>query len=129
MAGDFLLDTNIAIALINREHSVHARLSVSLSTFVPAVVIGELYFGAYKSQRVNENLQSLRDFADSTIVLSCDDATARFYGEIKNQLRLKGKPIPENDIWIAAIAIQHDLTLVSRDAHFQEIDGLTVEVW
>jgi tRNA(fMet)-specific endonuclease VapC len=50
-------------------------------------------------------------------------------GEIKNQLRAKGRPIPENDIWIAAIAIQYQLILVVPDGHFHEVGGLQVEVW
>jgi len=62
-------------------------------------------------------------------VLACDTETAREYGQIKNSLRAKGKPIPENDIWIAAIAIQYDLTLVTRDGHFTEIEGLATETW
>jgi tRNA(fMet)-specific endonuclease VapC len=51
------------------------------------------------------------------------------YGEIKSSLRQKGKPIPDNDIWIAASARQHSLTLVTRDAHFDEIDDLARERW
>ena len=55
--------------------------------------------------------------------------TARQYGIIKNQLRTRGKPIPENDIWIAAMAKQYQLTLVTRDNHFQHIHGLVIEQW
>ena len=57
--------------------------------------------------------------------LPCDFDTARLYGRIKAELRRKGKPIPENDIWIAAAAIQYGLTLVTRDRHFDFIDGLS----
>lgn len=62
-------------------------------------------------------------------MLDCDTETAKVYGIIKNALRTKGKPIPENDIWIAAIALQHDVTLVTRDAHFGAIDGLDLQTW
>ena len=62
-------------------------------------------------------------------ILSNDRATARLYGEVKESLRRKGTPIPENDIWIAAIARQHDLPLVARDAHFQQVDDLRIEEW
>jgi tRNA(fMet)-specific endonuclease VapC len=65
----------------------------------------------------------------SSVVLACDLDTAREYGVIKNALREKGRLIPENDIWIAAIARQHDLTLVTRDEHFKEIKHLKVEMW
>ncbi len=52
-----------------------------------------------------------------------------WYGEIKDRLRKKGRPIPENDIWIAAIAFQHDLILISRDEHFREVEDLKLEEW
>jgi tRNA(fMet)-specific endonuclease VapC len=55
--------------------------------------------------------------------------TAQYYGEIKNRLRAKGRPLPENDIWIAAVAKQYGLVIVSCDKHFNEIDSLVVEVW
>jgi tRNA(fMet)-specific endonuclease VapC len=59
--------------------------------------------------------------------LGCDEITAKFYRTIKDGLRQKGRPIPENDIWIAAIALQNNTTLVTRDAHFHGIDHLTIE--
>jgi tRNA(fMet)-specific endonuclease VapC len=61
--------------------------------------------------------------------LHIDENTAKFYGSIKAALRKKGKPIPENDIWIAAIAQQYDLILITRDNHFSEIDNLNTELW
>jgi len=48
---------------------------------------------------------------------------------VRDRLRLKGRPIPENDIWIAAVALQHGLPLATRDDHFNEVDGLRVENW
>ena len=67
--------------------------------------------------------------AAATSVLSCDLGTAHVYGEVKDELRLKGRPIPENDVWIAAVARQHGLMLVTRDEHFQHVNGLGVEGW
>jgi len=68
--------------------------------------------------------------ADSSeIFVPCNAETAKKYGEIKNRLKEKGHPIPENDIWIAAIAQQYALTLVTRDAHFEGIENLKIEVW
>ncbi len=90
--------------------------------------VRELYYGARKSARVAANLARIDD-ATSSAVLVCDTATGQQYGQIKNSLRQKGRPIPENDIWIAAIAQQYQLTLVSRDEHFREVDGLSVERW
>jgi tRNA(fMet)-specific endonuclease VapC len=127
--GRFLLDTNIVIALFTGEAAVEQRLIQSDEVFVPSIVVGELYYGARKSTRVIENLERIDEFVASSTVLPCDTATAQQYGDIKNKLRAKGRPIPENDIWIAAIAMQYQLTLVARDGHFHEVDGLRVEAW
>ena len=96
---------------------------------VPATVLGELYFGARKSARLVENMHRIEDFASGADVLPCDGDTARLYGEIKDTLRRKGRPIPENDIWIAAVALQHELVLVSRDSHFEHGEGLRLDWW
>jgi len=129
MSGKYLLDTNIVIALFAGEPAVTGRLREAEEVFVPSIVLGELYYGARKSRRMEENIARIDEFAAGNVVLSCDVETARQYGEIKNRLRQKGRPIPENDIWIAAMALQNDLTLVARDAHFREVDGLRVEEW
>ena len=127
--GRFLLDTNIVIALFAGEAGVQQRLTESGEVFVPSIVLGELYYGARKSTRVTENLARIAEFVASNTVLPCDTATAQQYGDIENKLRAKGRPIPENDIWIAAIAMPYQLTLVARDGHFHEVDGLRVEAW
>jgi tRNA(fMet)-specific endonuclease VapC len=117
------------IALFAEETAVQQHLAEANEVFVPSIVLGELYYGARKSVRVAENLARLDEFVVSSTVLACDTATAQQYGDIKNKLRAKGRPIPENDIWIAAIAMQYQLTLVARDGHFHEIDDLRVEEW
>ena len=129
MNGRCLLDTNIIIALFAEEVSVKTRLTQAAEVFVSSVAIGELCFGARKSWRVQENLARIDEFAANNVVLGCDIETAQRYGEIKNALQRKGRPIPENDMWIAAIALQHDLVLITRDAHFKEVDGLKVAIW
>ncbi len=129
MIGRFLLDTNIVIALFAQDPAVQQKLAQVSEVFVPSIVLGELYYGAHKSARAEENIAHIHAFAVNIAVLGCDAETAQQYGHIKNGLRAKGRPIPENDIWVAAIACQHGLTLVSRDAHFQEIDDLSVDAW
>ena len=83
-------------------------------------MIGELYYGARRSGRVKANTERMDEFVTESVVLSCDAETAKRYGEIKNELRKKGRPIPENDVWVAALALQYDLTPVSRDEHFSK---------
>jgi len=129
MSGRYQLDTNIVIALFADDTAVIKRLEEADDVFVPSVVLGELFYGARKSRRVSENLARIDEFAARSVVLDCDEETARRYGEVKDALRKKGRPIPENDIWIAAMALRNDLILVARDAHFREVEGLRVEAW
>jgi tRNA(fMet)-specific endonuclease VapC len=129
MNGRYLLDTNIIIALFADEQQIKDNLIKADEVLIPVIVIGELYFGARKSGRPIENVARIDDVVRNSVVLGCNEETAGQYGQIKNQLRSKGRPLPENDIWIAAIALQHNLVLVSRDEHFQEIDRLQVTVW
>jgi tRNA(fMet)-specific endonuclease VapC len=129
MSGRFLLDTNAVISAFAKDAALQARLSGAAEVFISSVVLGELYYGPHKSSRVTENLQKINELAVRSAVLGCDGTTAQWYGEIKNSLRAKGRPIPENDIWIAAIAKQYDLALFTRDAHFAEVEGLATEGW
>jgi tRNA(fMet)-specific endonuclease VapC len=129
MNGKFLLDTNIVIALFAQDKPVLEKLNQASEIFIPSIVIGELYFGAQKSARVNENTIRIDEFVIGNTIIPCDASTAKEYGKIKNALKAKGKPIPENDIWIGAIACQHNLILISRDAHLKEIDNLKLEIW
>ena len=129
MNGRHLLDTNIVIAIFADEAVVRQKLATAREVFVPSVVLGELYYGAQKSARVASNVARVDEFAANSIVLVCDVDTARHYGQIKRDLRAKGQPIPENDVWIAAVAKQYQLTLVTRDGHFNNVDGLLIEVW
>lgn len=95
MSGRYLLDTNIVIALFADETAVIERLGEAEEVFVPSVVLGELYYGARKSSRVEENIARIEDFAAKNIVLRCDSETARRYGEVKNGLWKKGHPISQ----------------------------------
>jgi tRNA(fMet)-specific endonuclease VapC len=97
--GRYLLDTNVIIALFAKDPRIHERIETAEEVFVPSIVLGELYFGAYKSAKISDNIARIDEFALNNAVLSCDTAIAKKYGETKNRLREKGQPIPENDIW------------------------------
>jgi tRNA(fMet)-specific endonuclease VapC len=129
MSGRFLLDTNIVIALFASDPGVQQQLMAETEIFIPAIVLGELYYGARKSGQRDANLTRIDEFAAQSAILPCDQSTAHWYGQVKDGLRAKGRPIPENDIWIAALALQHRLTLATRDSHFNEVDGLSIETW
>ena len=128
MPGSVLLDTNVIIALFSGENAVTQRFEEA-DVLVSSIVLGELYYGARKSAHTAANLARIEQFASSVQVLSCDALTAWHYGQIRDRLRSKGRPIPENDIWVAAVAIQHGLALATRDDHFKEVDGLQMEKW
>jgi tRNA(fMet)-specific endonuclease VapC len=129
MSGRFLLDTNIVIALFADEAIVKDNLAQASEVFIPSIVIGELYYGARKLGRIGANLARVDELVSGSKILICDAETARQYSEVKNKSRLKGRPLPENDVWIAALALQHALILVTRDAHFQEVENLQTVVW
>lgn len=129
MSGRFLLDTNIVIAFLGGERAVVNQVDGVDANFVSSTVAGEMFYGASYSENVDENTQRIDSFLADAEFISCDEGTSRLYGEIKASLRRKGHPIPDNDIWIAASAKQHSLTLATRDNHFEEVDGLTLVRW
>lgn len=129
MNGKYLLDANVIVAFLAGDERVKKGFDEAAEVFLPSIAIGELCYGARKSGRPRENLARIDQLVFTNVVLACDVETAREYGEIKNALRIKGRPLPENDIWIAALARQHDLTLVTRDTHFEQVDTLNTARW
>ena len=127
--GSYLLDTNIVIGLLAGDADIGEHVSAAGRVYVPSIVLGELYYGVQKSSRPAENAKRIDALAQSAAVLACDSGTATVYGELKARLRERGTPIPENDLWIAALAVQHDLTLITRDAHFDVLPVLRTVAW
>ncbi len=123
------MDTSIIIALFRHDAHAEDHLRHAPGVLIPSIAVGELYYGAFKSTRVSENVRQVDEFVNRNINLACDEHTGRYYGALRSELRRMGRPIPENDIWIAALARQHDLVVASRDAHFQNIEGLLAEMW
>ena len=117
------IDTNIAIAYLKQELVIPAGVNVE-DFLLPVTVVGELLFGAANSGRAIDNLREYRSFIHDLRVLLLDAAAAEHYAEIRLALKQKGRPIPENDMWIAAICRAHDVPLLTFDKHFAEIPGL-----
>src|SRR6185503_4559799 len=124
-----LLDTNIISAWLKGEKSLANKIDQAEDVYIPVVVLGELYYGAQYSTQIHTNISNIEKLVARYDVLNTNSETAALYGIIKASLRKKGKPIPENDIWIASIARQHNLTLVTRDRHFNEVDGIATTKW
>lgn len=130
MTGNkYLLDTNIISAWLEKDTTIAQKIEEAAQVFIPVIVLGELHYGARFSTKIDYNLYNISRVISNYVVLLIDEASCNHYGIIKATLRRKGKPIPENDIWIAAIAVQHDLIVATRDAHFNEVDDLTTELW
>jgi tRNA(fMet)-specific endonuclease VapC len=120
MTGEILLDTNTVIDIFNDVPSAQNKFKQSDRVLLCSPVLGELFYGAFKSTKTAVNVARVERFATQLTVLSCDTDTARWFGKIKHGLIAKGRPIPVNDMWVAAVAKQHDLTVATRDQHFQE---------
>src|SRR5690606_10723997 len=127
--SNIILDTNIVIELFKGNPDIIKHLGDLPLVKVSNVVLGELLLGAYRSSNTNKHLSQINGFLKKCELIGTDATTADTYAVLKTALLNKGKPIPENDIWIAAIAKQHQLTLITRDAHFGEVNGLKTEKW
>ena len=129
-SGAYLLDTSVLILSLRGDAAIKARVASLSAGYVSSIVLGELYFGAYGSP--TRNAAALTDIVaimTTITALSLDAITAEIYGLIKQNLKAKGFQMPDNDLWIAATAIQYDITLAARDGHFNWIDGLKIEQW
>lgn len=129
IGGNILLDTNIIIRIFGGDKLLVDKLNKQSVFFIPTIVVGELYVGVNRVTNPSKHLKMLEEFINQANILSVDLETSRHYGEIVASLFKKGKPIPTNDIWIASLAKQHQLTLISNDGHFRLIEKLKVKSW
>jgi tRNA(fMet)-specific endonuclease VapC len=129
VSGSYLLDTNIVVAVLNGALDLAPRREAGALLYVYATVVGELLFGFEKSTRREKNLEALDRLLTYCVALPCTAATAPHYARVRRRLELGGKPIPQNDLWIAASAFEHELVLVTHDTHFESIDGLRQVAW
>ncbi len=123
------LDTNIVIEVFSGNKDIADQINKLDDFYISSVVLGELYIGINRVINKTRHLKKLSDFLTLCTVINIDSLTAEYYGEITATLYKKGKPIPSNDIWIAAVAKQHNLLLITRDKHFEEIDNLQIRSW
>lgn len=129
MNGKYVLDTTIVIKVFANDEGIMKRVKECSQIYIPSIVIGELYYGAYNSTKVKTNIKRIEQLIETCPILDCDVLASEEYGKIKRELKLKGTPIPENDIWIAAISIKNNIPLAGRDRHFRYIDGLSYQEW
>ena len=124
------LDTNAYSNLAKGKGSPDKILAVRKATthYLPLFVIAELRVGFEKGSKTKDNIDRLEEFLKkpNTIVLSPDIQTTEHYSQLHVHLSRKGTPIPTNDLWIAALVLQHGLTLCTNDKHFDNIPGIEI---
>lgn len=123
-----LIDTNAYSALKKADAEIVEIIQYADEIVMSPVVLGELYFGFDNGNRTKQNRQELQKFLESprVTVLPILSETAHFFSQIVLSLSRKGTPIPSNDIWIAAQAMEHGCVVCTYDKHFRSIEGLAV---
>lgn len=121
-----LIDTNAYAALLHGDRRVLDALAGAERIYLSVFVLGELHAGFHRGSKRRENLDRLAHFLQQTGVriLNANADTAEILGQLKAGLKQAGTPIPLNDVWVAAHAIETGSVLVTYDAHFRHIAGL-----
>lgn len=124
-----ILDTNAVSGILAGDPGLDDLLAEFDRHHLPTLVVGECRYGLERS-RMRQDLEArLRILISDSIVLSVDLATTLHYAGVREELRRQGTPISENDVWIAALARQDGLPVVSRDGDFDNVPGLIRHSW
>lgn len=128
MTPRLALDTNAYTAYVSGDSAIGKLVDYAGHLGLPVIALGELYYGAFNGSRTAENLHNINRFllSQRLEVLHITEDTARLYGEISAELRKIGRPIQQNDVWIAALCKQYNYALATRDTDFNQIIGLEV---
>jgi tRNA(fMet)-specific endonuclease VapC len=124
-----ILDTNAISAMADGDSAIGSVSMRSGGVFIPVVVLGEYRFGLRRSRNRVEYEGWLTGALKVWPLLPIVEATAEVYADIRGELQRGGRPIPTNDLWIAALARQHKLPVLSRDRHFDVVPGLKRIAW
>ncbi len=124
-----ILDTNALSAVADGDTAAVEILAKADQVAVPVIVLGEYRYGIAQSRNQKAYANWLKALINDCMVLDVNETTTLYYAEITLELKRNGKPIPTNDIWIAALCRQHALPLLSRDRHFDLVAGTTRISW
>ncbi len=128
----YLLDTDTCIYWLRNRQSVRERVrEIGWNKIsICVITVAELYYGAYNSNRVTENLARAEFFIQNLPVLPLNDTALRRFGELKTELRRTGQPIADFDLLIASVALAAGYILVTNNTrHYERITGLQLENW
>ena len=124
-----ILDTNALSAAADDDPAIIPLLARADQIAIPVIALGEYRYGIAQSRRRTIYAEWIEGLLQDCLVLDANEPTTRYYAEIVLELKQKGKPIPTNDIWIAALCRQHSLPLLSRDRHFDLVPGIKRIGW
>jgi tRNA(fMet)-specific endonuclease VapC len=124
-----ILDTNALSAFADEQASIFQALAVTRELALPVVVIGEYRYGIWQSRHRAQYESWLNNLIANCRVLDIEEVTTHHYANIHLELKQAGKPIPTNDLWIAALCRQHALPLLSRDRHFDAVSRIERLAW
>ncbi len=126
---NFALDTNAVSALFEGDRALLAVLNGVPRFALPVVVVGEYRYGLQRSRHRKQLGAMLGGLVAESDLLVVDDETTQNYAHVREALRAKGRPLPENDVWIAALCLQHERTLITRDCDFEHVASLSQLGW
>jgi tRNA(fMet)-specific endonuclease VapC len=124
-----IVDTNALSAIADERDRITEVLAAASVIALPVIAIGEYRSGIARSRNFLRYQRWLEEFIAASRVLNIDESATQSYADVVLELRQMGKPIPTNDIWIAALCRQHSLPLLSRDRHFDRINGIQRIEW
>jgi len=124
-----MLDTNALSAMAERDPVLLEVLSATETLTLPYITMAEFHYGLLGSIKPAAGLALLGRLAETIPVLFPDFATVGHYARISDELKRKGRTIPHNDLWLAALSLQHGLAILSRDKHFDFVDGIQRVSW
>lgn len=124
-----ILDTNALSAWAKNDERLLHALRGDRPWFLPSIVIGEFRYGILGSTKRNELEEWMNAVEAACTILAADGITAKYYAELRQVLGATRHSIPYHDLWIGALSLQHDLEVVTRDAHFEQMPGVRVIKW
>jgi len=124
-----IVDTKALSAFFDGEKSVVSVMASADEVHLPVIVLGEYRYGLRGSKLRKQLEPQLMSFAKACTVLAVLESTTQFYATIRQGLKKQGTPIPENDVWISALALEYSLPVLTNDQHFDSVPQIERLSW
>jgi predicted nucleic acid-binding protein len=119
----------VVISHLRQNKAISERLKAADFLYLPVIALGELLYGAYVLPFPERQMEKIKRFLEAVTILGVTHKTAEIFGQVSAELRKAGDMIPTNDIWIAALAQEHGLSLAAQDVHFDRVQTINVLQW